>query len=581
MMRRKWFSLAMLVTLTAALIAGCAQPVPMAPPADTGAAATGESAAVGEVAAGEPVRGGVWTRSSSADASILNPILSSDSASAAIHSMLVPGLIGQDPVSGAFVPEGSMSERWEVSDDGLVWTFHLRDGVTWSDGEPVDAADFKFTYDAIASDLVETPRKSSVELIESIEVIDPLTIQVTFKQVKCDGLGDLGLGWLPSHLFAPDFSDVMTNDYNQAPSVSAGPFVFQSWTRDDNTILTRNESYWEGAPYMDGMIYRVVPDSGTRLAQLLSGEIDTTGLEPAQLSSVEGNPNINVYSFQDDGYDYIGLNLANPANPQPGKDEEGNLIEQDPHPILSDRNVRKAIAHALDYKTIIDSVYLGRGYQIASNVLPAVEWAHDPSIEPYAYDPELASQLLEEAGWVDSNGDGVREKDGVELKLVLVTNAGNKVREDLGALVQDQLGQIGFNIDFQAIDFGTLVQQLLGQTYDMVIIGWTGMGADPNDDVFWRSDFDTPGSGFNFVSYQNPRIDELLQAGVTVPGCDPEERAPFYKEIQQIIHDDVPYVFISGGVGDVGYNNRWAGIDPGPWSFYWNVHKWWNKTLAP
>lgn len=581
-MRRSWFRFAMLATLLAALIAGCAQPVPMAPPADTGASAPGETASTGAAGAGgEPVRGGVWTRSTSADASILNPILSSDSASSAIHSMLVPGLIGQDPFTGAFVPEGSMSERWEVSDDGLVWTFYLRDGVTWSDGDPVDAADFKFTYDAIASDLVETPRKSSVELIESIEVIDPLTLQVTFSQVKCDGLGDLGLGWLPSHLFAPDFSDVMTNDYNQAPSVSAGPFVFQSWTRDDNTILTRNETYWDGAPYMDGMIYRVVPDSGTRLAQLLSGEIDTLGLEPTQLSSVEGNPSINVYSFQDDGYDYIGLNLANPANPQPGKDENGNLIEQDPHPILSDRNVRKAIAHALDYKTIIDSVYLGRGYQIASNVLPAVEWAHDPSIEPYAYDPELAKQLLEEAGWVDSNGDGVREKDGAELKLVLVTNAGNKVREDLGALVQDQLGQIGFNIDFQAIDFGTLVEQLLGQTYDMVIIGWTGMGADPNDDVFWRTDFDTPGSGFNFVSYQNPRIDELLQAGVTVPGCDPADRAPYYREIQQIIHDDVPYVFISGGVGDVGYNNRWEGIDPGPWSFYWNVQRWWNKTLAP
>jgi len=579
-MRRKWFSFAMLVTLLAALIAGCAQPVPIAPPADAGApgaaAPAGESAAVGG-----PVRGGVWTRSTSADASILNPILLSDNASSAITSMLVPGLIATDPISGAFVPEGSMSERWEVSDDGLVWTFYLRDGVTWSDGEPVDAADFKFTYDAVASDLVETPRKSNVELIESIEVIDPLTVQVTFNQVKCDGLGDLGLGWLPSHLFAPDFSDVMTNEYNQAPSVSAGPFVFQNWTRDDNTILTRNESYWEGAPNMDGMIYRVVPDSGTRLAQLLSGEIDTTGLEPTQLSSVEGNPNINIYSFQDDGYDYIGLNLANPANPLPGKDADGNLVEQDPHPILSDINVRKAIAHALDYDTIINSVYLGRGYQIASNVLPAVEWAHDPSIAPYAYDQELARQLLEEAGWVDSNGDGIREKDGAELKLVLVTNAGNKVREDLGALVQDQLGQIGFNIDFQAIDFGTLVQQLLGQTYDMVIIGWTGVGADPNDDVFWRTDFDTPGSGFNFVSYQNPRMDELLQAGVSVPGCDPAERAPIYQEIQQIIHDDVPYVFISGGVGDVGYNNRWEGIDPGPWIFYWNVHQWWNKVLTP
>ena len=239
------------------------------------------------------------------------------------------------------------------------------------------------------------------------------------------------------------------------------------------------------------------------------------------------------------------------------------------------------MAHALDYKTIIDSVYLGRGYQLASNVLPAVSWAFDPAIQPYEYDPDLSRQLLEEAGWVDTNNDGIREKEGKTLSLTLITNAGNKVREDLGALVQDQLNAIGFDVNFEAIDFGTLVERLLGQTYDMVIIGWTGVGADPNDNVFWETQFDTPGSGFNFVSYQNPKIDELLQQGYAVPGCKPEDRAPYYKQIQQIIHDDVPYVFISGGVGDIGYNNRWAGIDPGPWSFAWNIHQWYNKTLQP
>ncbi|MBW7884954.1 MAG: hypothetical protein H3C34_20410 [Caldilineaceae bacterium] len=580
-MLRRWFGFVVLVAMVAAIVAGCVQPTPVAPaPAEPGAAPA-EGAAAAAAPSGEIVPGGVWTRVSSADATVLNPILFSESASSAIAAMLFPGLIGQDPQSGEFVPEGSMSERWEVSEDGLTWTFYLRDGIVWSDGDPVDAADFKYTYDAIASDLVETPRKSNIEQIESIEVIDPLTVRVTFKEVKCDGLGDLGLGWLPSHRFAEDFSDVMTSPLNEAPDASAGPFKFQSWTRDDNTILVRNESYWEGAPNMDGMIYRVVPDSGARLAQLLSGEIDVTGLEPTQLASVEGNPDINVYSFKDDGYDYIGLNLANPENPLPGKDEDGNLVEQDPHPVLSDVNVRRAIAHALDYQTIIDSVYLGRGYQIASNVLPAVEWAYDPAIQPYAYDQERSKELLEEAGWVDANGDGVREKDGLELKLVLLTNAGNKVREDLGALVQDQLNAVGFNIEFQAIDFGPLVDRLLGQTYDMVIIGWTGLGSDPNDDVFWRSDFDTPGSGFNFISYQNPEVDELLAEGVAVPGCSTEERAPYYKQIQQIIHDDVPYVFISGGVGDTGYRNRWGGIDPGPWSFYWNVHTWFDQTLQP
>jgi len=581
-MLRTRFPILALLLLAALLFSACAQPVPVVAPeeaAETGAADAGEETA----ATGEAVSGGVWTRTSPSDASILNPILGADSTSSAIYNMLFPGLIGQNPVTGELEPTGPgvVTTSWDVSDDGLEWIFHLRDDMVWSDGEAVDADDFKFTYDAIASDLVETPRKSNVEQIESMEVIDPYTVKVTFKDVKCDGLNDLTLGWLPSHLYAADFSDIMDSPLNQEPTVSAGPFVFQSWTRDDNTILVRNDSFVDGAPYMDGMIYRIVPDPGSRLAQLQSGEVDTIGVQPEQLGAVKGDPNLKIFNFKDDGYTYIALNQANPENPQPGQDEDGNLIEQEPHPILGDHDVRLAMAHALDYQSIIDNVYLGQGYPMASNVLPAVEWAHDPDIAPYEYDPEMAAQLLEDAGWVDSDGDGVREKDGETLSLSLLTNAGNTTREDMGVLVQDQLNAIGFDIDFQAIDFGTMVGEMLGQTYDLVIIGWTGLGSDPNDDSFWHTRFDTPDSGFNFVSYQNPRINELLEQGVAVPGCATEDRAPYYKEIQQIIHDEIPYLFVTGSIGNTGYSADWQGVDPGPWSFYWNVQEWSDTTLAP
>jgi peptide/nickel transport system substrate-binding protein len=582
-MRRTQFSLLTLLLVGALLIGACAQPAPIAPedaPAVAGEAAadTGEAATA---ATGEVVRGGVWTEATLSDASTLNPILGADSSSSDIYGLLTPALIGIDPFSGAVTPDRSMSESWDVSEDGLVWTFNLRDGVFWSDGEQVTADDFKYTYDAIASDLVETVRKSNLEGIESIEVLDPLTVQVTFGRVQCDGLLNLGLGWLPSHLYAEDFSDVMDSPYNLEPAVSAGPFVFQSWARDDNTILIRNESYWLGAPNMDGKIFRIVPDPGARLAQLQSGEVDVTGVQPEQIAVVDGDPSLKRFNFRDDGYTYVGLNLANPENPQPGQDEDGNLIEQDPHPILSEHAVRLAMAHALDYQSIIDNVYLGQGYPIASNVLPAVEWAFDPSIEPYAYDPELSAQILDEAGWVDEDGDGVRERDGQTLSLNLVTNAGNTTREDMGVLVQDQLNALGFDITFEAIDFGTLVEQLLGQTYDMVIIGWTGLGTDPNDEGFWHTENDVPGSSFNFVSFQNERVNQLLKEGVSIPGCAPEDRAPYYQEIQQIIHEEIPYLFVTGGVGNTGYSADWQGIDPGEWSFEWNIETWSDASLAP
>ncbi len=370
----------------------------------------------------------------------------------------------------------------------------------------------------------------------------------------------------------------MTSPENEAPTVTSGPLVFNDWIRDDRVTTLGDLEYFKGAPYMDGWIYKEIPDAGGRLAQLQTGEVSYIDLQPEQLTTVELDPNLSIYKYQDDGYDYIGLNLADPANPQPGLDEDGNLIEQEPHPILSDKAVRKAIAHALDYQTIIDQVYLGQGYTMGANVLPAIEWAYNDAIQPYAYDAEMAMQILEEAGWVDSDGDGVREKDGVVLELGLMTNAGNTTREDLGALVQDQLGGIGIRVNFEAIEFGTMIEQMLAQTYDMVIIGWTGLGADPNDDVFWRSEFDAPGSGFNFVSFNNERVNELLKSGVSTPGCDPEARAPMYKEIQEIIHEEVPYVFVRGRVSNIGYSSKWQGIDAGPWSFYHNLEQW---SLVP
>jgi len=583
-MKNKKLSLLAALLIAAMVLAACPQPTPVVETVRETVIVTQVVTETEEVVVTPtpvpPVQGGVWVEGSSADATILNPILASDSASFDVLGWFFPSLLGQDPFSGAIVPT-EMAHSWDVSEDGLIWTFHLQDGVMWSDGEQVTADDFKFTYDAIGSDLVETPRKANLDNIESIEVLDPLTIQVTYGEVKCDALNNLGLGWLPSHLYAEDYSDVMDSPLNQEPTVSAGPFIFNEWIRDDNSTVLRNDNYWKGAPNMDGWIYKIVPDPGARLAQLQTGELDLIGVQPEQLTTVQLDANLNLHKFKDDGYSYIGLNQANPANPQAGQDEDGNLVEQDPHPILSDLAVRQAIAHALDYDAIISKVYLGQGYQIASNVLPAVGWAHDPSLQPYAFDTDVAAQILDDAGWTDSDGDGVREcngcataEAGATLTIRLQTNAGNTTREDLGALVQDQLNGIGFDIQFEAIEFGTLVGELLGQTFDMVIIGWTGLGTDPNDDSFWHSKFDTPGSGFNFVSYQNARIDELLEQAVSVPGCATDDRAPFYHEIQKIIHDDIPYVFVTGSVGNVGYSKKFNGTNPGPWSFYHNIETW-------
>ena len=525
----------------------------------------------------EPV--GVFTEASSTDAAILNPILWADDASAQAGAFF-PSLLGINPFTGELEAR-EVAESWTVSDDGLTYIFSLRPGISWSDGHPVDAHDFKFTYDALASDLVTTPRKSAVDNVAEIEVMDDRTLRVKFSEVRCDGLLNLGLGWLPSHLYAPDFTDVMTSPHNFAPPVSAGPFVFKEWVRGDYLVEIRNENYWKGAPLQEGQIVRVIPDAGSRLAALAAGEVDLVRLEPPQVAWAENRDDIEVFEALDDGYVFIALNLADPSSPQPAFDAAGQVIAQKPHPILGDPKVRHAIALSLNYQDMIDISLLGHGFPMAGNVLPAVTWAHDVTLQPYAYNPALANSLLEDAGWLDTDDDGVREcrgcttaAEGTALRLELLTSLGNSTRVELGAIALDYLRAVGLSGSLEGLELGGVVDKLMGQTFDMVLAGWTGLGPDPNDEAFWHRRYDVPGSGFNFVSYSNPHLDSLLEQGNSVPGCGKEARAPIYKEIQQIIHADIPYIFLTGNVNLVGYSKRWEGIDPGNWSFNHNEERW-------
>ena len=536
----------------------------------------------------EPIpAGGFIVHSSFSDASQLNPILSADSASSDVNSQLYLGLVTLDPISGEIV--GEIADSWDVSDDGLTYTFHLRDDISWSDGEPLTAEDVKYTYDAIASDLVETPRKSNIELVESMEVIDDYTLEVVFSDVDCTALANFTLGVLPAHVFAADFSDIMESPENTAPTVTSGPFMFSDRESDSFVTLVANPDYYLAAPNVEGWTYRIFADQSAELEATLAGEIDVTGVGPQYVSVIEGaiatGDPLQMEKFFDDGYTYLGMNLANPENPQPGWDDldgDGEFdadeppLEQDPHPVFSDHAVRLAVNHAIDYTNIINQVVFGEGVQMVSNVLPAVEWAFNEELQPYEYNLEQAIQILDEAGWQDTNGDGVREKDGQELRFTLMTNAGNEVRENLAQIIKDTLEgeELGFAVDLEIIEFGTVVERLLGQTFDAVIIGWTGLGSDPEDSTFWAYRNDSPGSGFNFVSYYDPEVEENLNLGRSLPGCDVEERGQLYRDIQAQIQEHAPYAFLYVPLGNVVWNTRLNNIDPEAWSTYYNVEQW-------
>lgn len=531
-------------------------------------------------------KGGTIITSSFSDATILNPILGNDNASSLVYDLLFVSLLNSDPFTGEII--GVAATSWDVSDDGLVYTFHMRDDITWTDGTPLTAYDFKYTYDAVGSELVDTPRKGAVELVESIEVIDDYTAMVTFSDLDCTALSNFTLGLLPAHMYAADFSDIMDSPENEAPTVTSGPFMFSEWIRDDHVTLTANPDYYLGAPNVEGWILRIFADTSAELAAFMAGELDYVEQLGAQyVSTIEGriaggDPFILHKNF-DDGYIWVAMNYADTDNPQIGwVDENENGLfdvgephqEQDPHPVLSDLAVRQAIAHSIDVNGIVQQVIFGQGVPQTANVLPAIEWAYNDNLQPYTFDTELAAQILEDAGWVDSNGDGLREKDGVELTISLMTNQGNEVRENIVTIMKDNLDAIGFNIELEVLEFGTVVGHLVGQTYDMAVIGWTNMGADPEDSTSWAYRYDEPGAGFDFTSYYNQEAEDLLLDARSLPGCSIEGRGELYKAAQEMIYNDLPYVFLYVPLDNSPQHTRMGNFLPGPWDLDYNTEMW-------
>jgi peptide/nickel transport system substrate-binding protein len=355
------------------------------------------------------------------------------------------------------------------------------------------------------------------------------------------------------------------------------------WVKDDHITLVSNPDYWRGAPHLDGFVYKVVPNATVGVQQLKTGEVDIyDGIEPKYLVEMELEPQLNIYKYFDDGYTYIAFQMGDPDNPQPRINEDGSANEDHGiHPILGDLRVRRAITHAVDRNIIISKVIFGQGAPTNANVLPAITWAYNDELQPREFDMEKAAALLEEAGWTDQDGDGVREchgcmyaAEGTPLKLKLITNSGNETRESIGLIVQDQLGQLGFVIEFEAMEWNAFVSTLVGQNFDMCIVGWTDVGSDPDDEGLFGSANDQPGGGFNFVSYNNPEVDELLKQAKTIPGCKVEDRGPLYRDIQAKIYEDQPYTFLYVPRSILVYNKRIAGMELGAWDFRYSIYNW-------
>ena len=453
--------------------------------------------------------------SSIGDASFLNPILSQDSASSDINGFVFNGLIKYDRNLENFV--GDLAESWKV-DAGPepVITFFLRKGVLWHDGKEFTADDVKFTYDKIMDEKTNTVRRSSFELVKKAEVLDPYTFRATYKQPFSPGLESWGMGIIPKHLL--EKVDINTASFNRKP-VGTGPFRFVEWVSDEKIVVDANPTYFDGKPDLDRIIYRIIPETALNEMEILTRGVDYSSVFPFEYRRMGQVPFLKIYSQPSLGYTYIGYNFKNP--------------------LFQDKRVRQALTHAINREEIVQYVLYGLG-TVASGPFPDHLWYHNPHVKPIPYDPQKARQLLSEAGWKDTNGDGILEQEGKPFRFTLITNSGNDTRRDVGVLVQRQLREIGIDITFELYEWSVFLKNFINtKHFDACILGWS-LSVDPDAYEIWHSS--QIEKGFNFISYQNPRVDRLWEEGRRE--YDLEKRKQIYWQIHELIAEDQPYTFL-------------------------------------
>ena len=495
--------------------------------------------------------GGTLIDATIGEPSGLIAMVAGESAAAAISSNIFNKLLKYDKNLDI---EGELAESWQVSADQKTITFKLKPNLKWADGKPLTSADVLWTWQAVIDEKTGSPYASDYQLVKKAEAPDPLTFSVTYQQAYAPALDSWsGLQILPKHLLKGQ--DLHTTAFARKP-VGSSYYQLDSWTHGENLKLSRNASSVLGQAQIDKLVTRIIPDSSAQFLELMADNIDSMSLDPIKYARIiparpELKQKLALYKELGSGYTYMGFNLK--------------------HKPFDDVRVRHAINYAIDKQEIIDGVYLGLGIDIASPYKPGTRWSN-PNLKSYAYDPKKAKALLKEVGFVDADGDGFLERDGKPFSFEIITNQ-NKEREKTAVLIQRRLKDVGIDVQIRAIEWASFISRFIKTgDFDVVLLGW-GLGLDPDQFNIWHSSQQAPGQ-FNFIGYNNPTIDKLLEQGRVE--LNPDKRMKIYHEFSRVLLEDSPIVYLSAGYGLTAIHKRVKGIDSPapPAGVGWNSYDW-------
>ena len=459
-------------------------------------------------------------------------------------------------------PRAYLAESWEVAEDGTSVTFHLRDDVYWHDGEITDAADVAFTYQTVTDPLTAFPNAAFwdnyVKGPEGVEVVDEFTVRLRLEPHAefLDPWRTVAI--LPEHLLGDVPRDELRiHPFGTQCPVGNGPFVFSEHRPQDRWIFEANPAFPDdlgGRPFVDRYVYRVIPEETTILAELLTDNLDVyIRVAPDQAQQVVDNPNTRLlnYTFRD----YVSVNW-NSRRPQ-----------------LADARVRWALTMGTNREQIVEALLRGYG-RVAHSSVPPFHWAYDSTATvPLGYDPDGARALLDEAGWVDRDGDGVREAaDGTPLSISIKYNDGNQRRQDVAEIMQSQLGMIGVDAQPQVVEWVTLLGQIndpVRRDFDGVVIGWVAEFKLDDRDLFHSERIDQP---YAWSGTQNAEMDRLLEELSRT--IDRDDAKALWAEYQAVLSEEQPFTFFFFPDRLDGVNNRVMNLEMDARGEWFSVRHW-------
>ncbi|MFN2340537.1 MAG: ABC transporter substrate-binding protein [Halanaerobium sp.] len=460
--------------------------------------------------------GGTLIYAQGADADALDPHMTTLGNSADVIVNVFDGLVRFK--SGTTEVEAALATDWEISEDGLEYTFNLREGVEFHDGTPFNAEAVVFDIQRqLDSDHPYYMEGSypyagfSLGMIEEVRAVDEYTVQFTLENPYAPFIKNLAM--FATMIVSPEAVKEYGEDIFKNP-VGTGAFKFVEWVRDDQITLVANEDYWDGRPYLDELIFTVIPNNQTRLLELEEGNIHVMeGLNPTDIQRVRDNEELELLEAPGLNVGYIALHN-----------------EKEP---FDNKLVRQAMNYAINKEEIAEYLMGGQA-TVAKGALPPTIWSYDESLEGYPYNPAKARELLAEAGY----------EDGFEftLRTYSAPRSYNPVGARLATAVQQYLSQVGIDAEIEQLEWGTYIEEGKAGRHTAAFFGWIADNGDP--DNFLNVFFNSANRGStNRAFYVNQRVDQLLADAQQI--TDEAAREEIYKEVQQIIVEDAPFVFLN------------------------------------